>query len=234
MSSQIIPQVPHPAHKRFKDLTGQRFGRWTVLYYVGNNKHNQPTWLCRCDCGNVVVTSANGLRRGTTKSCGCRRSDVSRQSKNHFAPTHGMSRTPEFRVWMSMLDRCQNPQSQPYRHYGGRGIKVCERWQDFENFFADMGNRPSPKYSLDRIDNDGDYRPDNCRWATMKEQNSNRRSNQNITYNGQTHTIREWTLITGITYNTLWGRIFKSHWSIDRALTEQIHRSVPKNVTSVQ
>lgn len=183
---------------RIIDLTGQRFGRLEVLEYVCR-KNDRTLWKCKCDCGNETIVGYSNLINENTRSCGCmeeenRLANMRLATKNR---TKSVSNPIEFGVinqhalysiWSSMLTRCNNSNRKSYKHYGGRGIKVCERWQGecgFENFIKDMGNRPSPKHSIDRIDVNGDYTPENCRWATMKEQASNRRDNSCLYIKGK-------------------------------------------------
>jgi hypothetical protein len=142
------------------DLIGKRFGRLRVIAYAQNHK-----WSCVCNCGARVNVDGNHLRRGCTKSCGCLRKK------------HGMSGSPEYKTWVNMKQRCFNPCNPAYENYGGRGIIVHEQWLNFEDYFADTGTRP-PGYSLDRIDNDGNYEPDNVRWTTSKQQRQNQRPRQ--------------------------------------------------------
>lgn len=195
-----------------QDLTGKRFGRWTVI----DGQIQGKKVLCRCDCGTEKMVDKDNLVRGLTKSCGCYKAE--NQKGNTWGRTHNMSFSPTYYSWEGMKFRCENPNSREYAVYGGRGIKVCERWQKFENFLEDMGKRPKGK-TLDRIDVDGNYEPSNCRWATPKEQARNRRNNTLITYNGKTQTLVEWEEETGIYSGTISMRIKQYGWSVEKALT---------------
>jgi hypothetical protein len=198
MTDKIIP-VPN---KRIKDMTGQRFGRLVVDGYVGKVSGNKAAWLCRCDCGRSITVVGESLRRGHTTTCGCLRNWP--KPKEH----HGMVHAPEYAVWTHMIQRCTNPARSGYKDYGGRGITVCKRWRDsFQAFYEDIGQRPGPAYSLDRIDPNGNYEPDNCRWATAIEQANNTRYNRRLTYNGESLTIAQWARRLGMPQETLYARL---------------------------
>lgn len=161
------------------ELTGLLFTRWTVVHRAENNARGRAQWFCRCECGTERVVLGSHLASGRSRSCGCLSADsaskrASQRNAKHGHTTRGYS-SPEYVSWCSMLNRCKHPCVNGYEYYGGRGITVCERWRDFRNFLSDMGLKPSPKHTIDRIDPNGHYTPDNCRWSTPKEQRHNQR-----------------------------------------------------------
>jgi hypothetical protein len=204
--------IPH-------DLTGQRFTRLTVIAPAPSRGRGRR-WLCRCDCGATKNVSAANLKSGNNLSCGCLRREQSSQRGKYG---YSMWASSEYKSWCGMRERCYDKTALRYSDYGERGIEMCERWRNsFENFYADMGPRPSPGHTLDRIDNDGPYSPDNCRWATEREQSRNKRNNRWITHEGETMCLQDWAERTGIPAPTLHQRLGKLGWPVGRALTQPI------------
>lgn len=204
----------------FVDLTDTPpFGRWKVLRRAPNSPSGDTYWICQCACGTVKAVNAYTLRKGLSLSCGCYKAEVTSRVKR----IHGMKNTPEYRAWQNMKKRCYNPRNVNYPNYGGRGIRVCDRWKDsFLNFLADMGMRPGTLYSLERKNNDLNYTPDNTLWATDHEQRRNKRTNHLITFNNQTHCLQDWATQTGRGAATLSRRLNTYGWSVERALTTPI------------
>lgn len=194
------------------ELSGRRFGKLLVENEHGRDLHGAVMWLCVCDCGSSSVVRGTGLIAGRTRSCGCGMSEAARRPK-----THGASKTALYRRWRAMLDRVQNPNHGEFGNYGGRGIQVCDRWHSFIAFRADMGNTFQEELTLERVDVNGNYEPANCRWATSREQNINRRNNHKVTFQGQTMTVQEWGEKLGIKPNTIVTRLRRG-WPIERAL----------------
>lgn len=190
---------------------GLRYGRLVVMERAENYRGN-ARWKCKCDCGAHTTALGNDLQRGKMKSCGCW------NAVQHF--THGMSYTRLHGIWRTMRERCNNPKSRDYGNYGGRGIKVCARWDDFKNFAADMGDRPIG-HSIDRIDNSRGYEPENCRWATTKQQLNNTRRNRVLSLDGREQTLSQWAEELNMDWFTLRERL-RLGWSVERALTQPV------------
>lgn len=206
--------------RKLIDLTGQTFGQWRVLRKAADvvtaaRPSGRPAWECVCACGNITIVQQRSLLSGGSQCCGC----VYRAKMAQRNQTHGLSHLPEYRIWGGIIQRTENPNSYAYADYGGRGITVSPEWRScFEQFYADMGDRPSPEHEIDRIDNDGPYSKQNCRWATLSEQARNRRTNRWITYNGETLCLADWAKRLGTGITTIQRR-FDRGWSIERALT---------------
>lgn len=206
------------------DLIGSKFSRWTVL----KHDHQQGCkiyYLCRCDCGAEKVVRKDQLTRGISKSCGCWKKEVAAAQLKRIFTTHGQAnKTRTYAIWKEMRKRCMNPLHHSYSLYGGRGITICERWGDYSNFLADMGEVPDNIHSLDRIDFNGNYEPTNCRWADKKTQANNTRANIFIKYRGELLTLKQWAEKLRIPYACVYQRIFKLSWPIEKAFTEPVQQ----------
>ena len=196
------------------DLMGHRFGKLLVIANAGVRWHTPTTaeamWLCRCDCSNEITARSSLLRRGRLLSCGCLR-------VRHGHNRRG-KRTKTYRAWVNMRSRCENPKVRCFQDYGGRGIKYCERWRDFSNFLSDMG-KCSPKKTLERRDNNGNYEPGNCYWATPFEQANNKRSNRLVNFRGKQMSVAQLAVVAGLSYSVVQQRITVYGWTPEHAAT---------------
>lgn len=209
---------------QFVDLTGKRFHRLIVAQRVPRPHSNRTKgvyWLCRCDCGGSTVTTTNCLKSGNTRSCGCYKREHAAAAAKRANTKHGHSKKhPLWMTWIGIRSRCHNPRATGYKHWGGRGITICDRWRDFTTFIADVGERPSPDHSLDRIDKDGHYEPGNVRWATHEEQANNRRDNLMVHYRGTEMTLRRaWRAAGCIVSRESAVRRVANGWPVEAALT---------------
>lgn len=228
-SSKAI--APPRFNHRVKDLTRLKFGRLTVLAFAGRNSRKLVEWECVCECGaSGIVATSTALTGGHKLSCGC----LGREVTAKRSRTHGMKDSPEYQSWRSMKQRCNNKNATGFRNYGGRGIKICERWlNSFESFFSDMGKRPEPPelHEIDRIDNDGDYCRENCRWATIKQQANNRRQGRRgvcrasrlVEFQGKEFILADLARQFNIPYQRVYQRLAKG-WDIQKALTTPVLR----------
>lgn len=206
-----------PNYSSRTDLTGKRFGRWTVLY-ESEKRNSRRFWNCLCDCGTNAVVDGKELRLG--RSTGC----ISCRNRTHG---HSVQSSPEYIIWKHIRARCGNPTNQDYHHYGGRGIKVCDRWiKSFVNFFEDMGPKPFPEATIERLDNDGNYEPGNCKWKSRKEQARNTRRNRFLTLNGVTQSVPDWADQLGIDQKILHLRL-RAGWTDEETLTIPANRRRP-------
>lgn len=203
------------------DLTGERYGKLTALESHYDRQRRATMWKCKCDCGNIVYVRANSLRHGRAKSCGCLRAESNIQKKT----THGLAGTHLYAAWSSMKARCYNSNSHNYARYGARGIEVCDEWKNsFEEFGKwALAHGYQDGLSIDRIDNDGNYCPDNCRWVDTKAQNNNRGVSLMFTYNGKTQNLSLWCEELGIPYYRTWQRIHQYGYTFEQAI------ALPKN-----
>ena len=201
------------------DLTGKRYGELVVIKRADNTTKGLATWECLCDCGNTTIVKGSSLRSGITKSCGCRRSKVK--------PTlrHGMSHTRLYYVWNNIKKRCYEKTNPAYKNYGGRGIKMCDSWKDSFESFAEWAKNSgySDTLTIERINVNGNYCPENCTWIPGNEQQNNRTTCQLYTYKGETKNLMEWCNYFGLPYMTIYTRLFRLKWDFERAISEPIH-----------
>jgi hypothetical protein len=197
---------------KFVDISGKRFGRLVVMNVKEKTKSGGYLWNCQCDCGNIIKSCFWNLKKGKTKSCGC----FKRDNIVNFNFKHGNCYTRIYRIWAGMKDRCNNPKNDNYHNYGGRGITICENWENhFDNFYNwSISNGYEDNLSIERIDVNGNYCPQNCKWATIKEQNNNTRRSILITYNGETKTLKEWSCCLNLSYGTIYSR-YKNGYTVE-------------------
>lgn len=201
-----------------------RFGR---LFVLGRQARESKVayWRCRCDCGKTAVVRGSSLRSGHTKSCGCLHNELSSRRATEQNTSHGESKTRLYSIWFDMRKRCENEKHWAFKRYGGRGITVCEEWRAYEQFSAwAKNNGYAENLTIDRIDNSMEYSPANCRWVDRTTQARNRSSNVTYTHNGKTLTIPEWSELTGITPSTLYSRLTRYGWTVEKALTTPARR----------
>lgn len=202
---------------KLKDYSGEKFGRLTVIKRVENNKYNQVRWLCKCDCGNEKIVLANNLRNGETKSCGCLKKEQDYINIAHIK--HNKSNTRLYNIWKNMKHRCNNPNNNKHKFYYDKGIKVCNEWlNDFMSFYNwAINNGYQDNLTIDRINNDGNYEPNNCRWATVTEQNNNQSTNIKIKYNNNIYTMKQFCKKYNLKRETLDYRL-KNNWDIEKII----------------
>lgn len=197
---------------KIKDISGQKFGQLTVIKYAYTDKHHTAIWQCKCDCGNIVEVRSDSLRNGHTRSCGC------------LHKLHGKSNSRLYYIWKNMKQRCYNKNDHAYNRYGERGIRICDEWlTDFKNFYNwAMDNGYKENLTIDRSDVNGNYEPNNCRWATKKQQTRNKRTTKYITYNNETKSLGEWCDILGLNYDKIWCRLYRNNWPMGQALELEV------------
>lgn len=202
------------------DITGNKYGKLTVIRRAESAPKGITRWECKCDCGNVVIVRGGNLKNGAVKSCGCL---ISTNNKNRS--THGMSGSRLYQDWANIKSRCYNPKNPAYKRYGARGITMCCDWYNSFDAFAKwaLSNGYKDNLTIERIDNDKGYSPDNCKWISKGEQAGNRGSNISISFNGETHNLSEWCKIYQKNYQLVYNRIHKYKWTFERAIFEPVH-----------
>lgn len=216
---EVVKISPRRRTSRLPIVIGQQFGRLTVTRLLLGIGTRRASAVCECQCGNRRIVALSQLRSGGTRSCGClRREYVAAKNKKHGEGSR-TQRTPEYVVWKRMRQRCNDPGTHQWANYGGRGIKIDPRWDDFATFLADVGRKPGRGYTIDRIDNDGDYAPGNVRWATAKEQSRNKRNTIHVLHAGQMVSLAGLAEQYALTYRQLYSRVKTRGWSIERAIS---------------
>lgn len=210
-----------------KDITGQVFGRLTVLQPSHKDARGEWHWICKCECGKQITASGYKLRSGNTQSCGCLKAEILKSGA--LRRTHGMTSSRIYYAWCNMKSRCNNPKNEMYKNYGGRGIRVCKEWADsFEEFMRwALNHGYSDEMTIERINVGGDYTPKNCKWITAREQYLNRTDSHVLTAFGKTQTIKEWSDESGIKYDTIERRINQYGWSAEDAVTRKPNHKHP-------
>ena len=205
-----------------KNLIGQRFGRLVVLSRTANDKSGNVCWLCKCDCGNIKIVRTYSLTKGLVRSCGCLKKEIFGENARKSHTIHGKTNTRLFNIWGRTKDRCYNKKHLHYKNYGGRGIAVCDEWKNNFQTFYDwaFNNGYSEKLTLDRIDNNGNYEPNNCHWVTSKQQSRNKRNNHLITYKGKSHCIAEWADIFNVSYDSLYQRLYTRQFCLEKVIED--------------
>ena len=207
------------------NMQGKVFGFLTVIGLAEGRSHGQIRWKCQCECGNIHESAGAYLRQGKVKSCGCKKAELTSKANTRHGASPKWHRDPEYRIWSEMRRRCRRPESNRWHTHGARGIKVCERWEKYESFIADMGKRPNTELSIERRDNDGDYCPENCYWATRKEQARNKQNTIMLTVGGVTKPLVKWAEEVGIKRATIVARI-NAGWTPEDAVSKPLgHRA---------
>lgn len=223
MSKAFLTNLPMPKQEKsplpngLENLGGAKFNRWTVKYFVGRkNNTGDQLWFCECICGNTSIVARYALKSGGSKSCGCFRSDWTKLKNTK----HGGCGTSEYASWKAMWQRCSDENSSGYSQYKDRAPPA--EWRDFSVFLKDMGPKPDKNYSIERIDNNKSYGPNNCKWGTSKEQSNNRKNNRLLTFKGKTQTIKQWAEELGVSYSLILQRITKYGYTDEEAIREFI------------
>lgn len=217
---------------QYIDLVGKKFGRLSVVKRVENNHNGDTMFLCLCDCGNYTKVSSPNLRRNHVKSCGC----VKKETSPTWRTKHGLTDSRIHKTWSAMKQRCFNKNCNAYPTYGGRGITVCDEWKnDFLAFYNwAIAHGYSDTLTIDRIDPNGNYEPSNCRWIEIKKQCDNRRNTLRLEYNGETHTIGEWSKIVGVSESTLRSRYYTRRWPVEKVLFTPINPSMAERNNAIK